>query len=186
MLANADQSSESCQSSSISDIPSLFFRIAGMEQETEIDLPLVTLVGTRRSLPEFGETGTVTFININNPHAMLPLCSFSYMKLMANRKTHWFVLIFVFSFGLWVIHCVWGFWVGVLSGGQHIIREMPWMLLFDIKLMINCALNLGSNSTQLKRTLLLCIVEGIHFGWLTGIYISKEQNALTPIRSAPI
>ena len=46
-----------------------FFQFVEMEQETEIELPLVTLEqGRIRSLPEFGETGTVTFININNPH----------------------------------------------------------------------------------------------------------------------
>ena len=51
-----------------------FFQFAGMEHEAEIELPLGTLEqGRIRSLPEFGETGTVTFININNPHAMLLL-----------------------------------------------------------------------------------------------------------------
>ena len=83
----------SCQSFSVSDKPSLFSEFAGMEQETEIELPLVTLEqGRVRSLPEFGETGTVAIINNNSPHAMLFLLH--EIDGGANRKTHWFVSIF--------------------------------------------------------------------------------------------
>ena len=63
-------------------------------QFVEMELPLVTLEqGRVRSLPEFGETGTVAIINNNNPHAMLFL-----LHEMANRKTHWFVPIFVLGY----------------------------------------------------------------------------------------
>ena len=85
-----------------------FFQFVGMEQEAEIELPLGALEqGRMRSLPDFGETGTETFININNPHAMHLL-----LYEIDGQQENSLVRLYILSLDFWIIYC---FWVGILS-----------------------------------------------------------------------
>ena len=84
------------------------------------------------------------------------------MKLMAapTGKLIGSSLYFVFRFSDYLLFLGWYF---IKKGGLPSWRNAL-DVAFRHQMMIHCALNQGFNSTQLKGTLLLCIVGGTHFG----------------------